>query len=385
VIVILLESVRARSTTPYAPALGTTPFLDSLAGTGLLVEQMYAPTSYTNKAIVSAFAGIPPSPEAVVEQAEAFPGGLPAVGLPRLLNAEGYRTAFITPAEMEFERKDRILENLGFSEHFGDGDFPTAGFAQKAYFGFEDRIVFDHTLAWIDSVRAGGRPFFLGMLTLSAHHPYDLPESFPRRAHGTGDETLDDYLNAVTYTDRFLADLHRALDARGLLENTILVVLGDHGEAFAEHGAKTHGDVIWDEALHVPAIVAGPGVEAGSRASGLRTTVDIVPTIAELMGYRFVGGTLPAQSLLGPASPERTLYHSAKNGRVALALRRGSLKYVYWGGRQPMQVFDIGRDPGERSDIASSRDPAELRAVEAELLAWRAGVVGAYRAARAGS
>jgi arylsulfatase A-like enzyme len=382
VIVILLESVRARSTTPYNPGLTTTPFLDSLARTGMLVERMYAPASYTNKAIVSAFSGIPPSPEAVVEQAEAFPNGLPGVGLPRLLTAEGDRTAFITPAEMEFERKDRILDNLGFSEHFGDGDFPTAGFTQKAYFGFEDRIVFDHTVAWIDSARAGGRPFFLGMLTLSAHHPYDLPESHASHAHATGDESLDAYLNAITYTDRFVRDLHAALDSRGLLSNTLFVVLGDHGEAFAEHGAKTHGDVIWDEALHVPAILAGPGIEPGTRAGGLRTTGDIVPTIAELLGYRLVGGELPAQSLLRPVPADRTLYHSAKNGRVALALRRGTLKYIYWGGRQPMQVFDTSRDPLEREDISSTRRPGELRAVEAELLAWRAGVVGAYRSAR---
>ena len=106
--------------------------------------------------------------------------------------------------------------------------------------------------------------------------------------------------------------------------------------------------------------------------------------MAELLGYRITGGSLPALSLLQPAPPDRTLYHSAKNGRVALALRRGGMKFIYWGGRRPMQVFDTVRDPGERADLASSIDPALLRAAEAELLAWRAGVDGAYRAAREG-
>ena len=383
VVVLLLESVRATSTTPYSPELATTPFLDSLAREGLLVERMYVPVSYTNKALVSVFAGIPPSPEPVVADAEAFPGGVPAVGLPSLLAREGYRTAFITPAEMEFERKDLILQNLGFAQHYGDGDFPPAGFTRKAYFGYEDQIVLSRTLAWVDSARASGDPFFLGMLTLTSHHPYDLPADFEHRDYGTGDEDLEEYLNSVDYTDRFVRSIYRGFADRGLLESTVFVILGDHGEAFGEHGARTHGDVIWDEVLHVPAVIVGPGIVAGTRATGPRSSTDVVPTVVELLGYRIVGGALPAESLLHPVAADRTLYHAAKNGRVAMALRRGPLKYIYWGPRQPMQVFDIARDPTEREDIAESIDPAERRAVEAELLAWRAGVHGAYRAARA--
>jgi arylsulfatase A-like enzyme len=343
---------------------------------------MYAPVSYTNKALVSAFAGIPPSPEPVVGEVEAFPGGVPAVGLPHLLAGQRYRTGFITPAEMEFERKDRILRNLGFAEHLGDGDFATQGFSPKAYFGYEDRIVLDRTFEWVDNAAASGEPFFLGMLTLSSHHPYDLPPDATRREYGSVEEDLDDYLNSVSYTDRFVRSIYHGLAERGLLESTVFVVLGDHGEAFGEHGARTHGDVIWDETLHVPAVIVGPGISAGSRARGLRTTGDVVPTIAELLGYSIEGGRLPAMSLLHPVPPDRTLYHSTKNGRVALALRRNALKYIYWGRRQPMQVFDIERDPYERNDIADRVDPTRLRAVEAELLAWRAGVAGAYRAAR---
>jgi len=380
-VVILLESVRADATTPYTPARTTTPFMDSLARAGLLVERMYAPAAYTNKALVAAFAGIPPSPEPSVGEAEAFPGGLPAVGLPALLAREGYRTAFITPADMAFERKDRILQNLGFGELFGDGDYPTEGFTAKAYFGFEDRIVLDHTMAWVDRARAGGDPFFLGMLTLTSHHPYDVPASAPHGAHGADDE-FGDYLDAVAYTDAFLRDLYDRFRRRGLLESTVFIILGDHGEAFGEHGARVHGDVIWDEALHVPALAAGPGVPSGTRAGGPRTTMDVVPTVAALLGYGLVDGELPGMSLLAPVGDDRELHHSTKNGRVALALRRGAMKYIYWGGRRPMQVFDTASDPGERRDLAGTIAPAVLRGVEAELLAWRAGVVASYRAAR---
>ena len=383
VVVVVLESVRASATTPYAPALPTTPFLAGLAARGALVERMYAEVPYTNKALVSLFAGIPPSPEPNLVEAEAVPGGLPARGLPSLLGEHGYRTAFFTPATLEFERKDVILENLGFAEAYGDGDFPTAGFAEIGYFGYEDRSVLGRTLDWMAQAQAAGDPFFVGLLTLTSHHPYEVPPSFPRAALGPEEGGLNDYLNAIRYTDDFLRAFVEGMEARGLLEETVLVVVGDHGEAFGEHGARTH-DTIWDEVLRVPAVVVAPGrVAPGSRIEGPRTSGDLVPTVADLLGFRLEGGRLPGQSLLQPVASDRRLYHSTKNGRVAQVLTTGRWKFVYWGRHRPMQVFDLADDPGEVHDLAPRLDPALLRAVEAELVMRRSGVAVAYHRARA--
>ncbi|HYE01736.1 MAG TPA: sulfatase-like hydrolase/transferase, partial [Phycisphaerales bacterium] len=365
---------------PYAPALPTTPFLAGLAARGALVERMYAEVPYTNKALVSLFAGIPPSPDPDIIEAEAVEGGLPARGLPALLGEHGYRTAFFTPATLAYERKDVILENLGFAEAYGDGDFPTEGFAPKAYFGHEDRVVLPQLLAWVREASAEGRPFFAGVLTLTGHHPYDTPAAFPRQRLASEPE-LDDYLNAIRYTDDFLRELVGGLAAAGVLEETVLVVVGDHGEAFGEHGARTHGDILWDEALHVPAVVVAPGLRPGTRIGGVRASADLVPTVADLLGFRLEGGRLAGSSLLRPP-PARTIYHAGRNGRAALALRRGHVKYLYWGRRRPMQVFDTARDPAERVDLAARMPPAVLQAVAAELLAWRRSVAQAYAQAR---
>ena len=92
------------------------------------------------------------------------------------------------------------------------------------------------------------------------------------------------------------------------------------------------------------------------------------------------GGTLPGISLLQPAPPGRAVYHSARNGKQALALRRDSLKFFSYDRRRPMQVFDVKNDPLERHDLADTLDPALLRAVELELALWRRGVQQRYHA-----
>lgn len=378
VIVVVLESHRRRSTTPYVPSLGTTPYLDALAQQGLLVEDMYAVVPHTNKSLVSIFAGV--YPRLTPDYAANQPGGLPARGLPALLEEHGFSTAFFTPATMEYEDKGVILDNLGFGERFGDGDFSTAMSESKNYFGHQDHTILDSTHAWIDAQTKDGKPFFLGLLTLSAHHPYTIPESFPNEVYSSDDE-LNGYLNSLRYTDSFLRDFWEGIKARGLAESTLLIVVGDHGEAFGEHGAVTHSDVIWDEALEVPAVVVGPGVEPG-RARGSRSLVDILPTVADALGFSVQGARgLPGLSLLHSVPEDRAVYHAPRSYSAALSLRRGGRKFIAWSQRPP-QVFDTAADPGEKYDLAeddTSPDMREeIRQSWAEVLAWKDGVSASY-------
>ena len=146
VVFVVLEAVRARSTTPYDTTLATTPFLDALARRSLLVEDMYAVVPYTNKAMTALFGGIYPYPHRAMREAQAAAGQ----GLPALLRSHGYRSAFFTPARLDFERKDRILQNLGFEEVYGGGDYATDGYARTNYFGHEDRVVMPDLLRWVE-------------------------------------------------------------------------------------------------------------------------------------------------------------------------------------------------------------------------------------------
>ncbi len=377
VVVVILESFRSRSTTPYNPALATTPFLDELARRSLLVEHMYGIVSYTNKSLAPILAGVYPELSREIVEAEA--GAVPGVGLPALLRPLGYRSAFFTPATMLFERKDRILKNLGFDEIRGDASYAKDGFHVANYFGYEDRIMLAPSLQWVDEVTATGQPFFLSYLTLTAHHPYKTPLAFPRQPFAPNDSALNDYLNALHYTDAFLKALFEGFEARGLVDSTLFILLSDHGEAFGEHGLITHGDVIWDEALHTPALLFNPVLfPEGGRITGNRQHTDVLPTVADALGLRLEGGAYPGRSLLRPVPDDRLLYHSARDGNMVMALRQDSLKFFYYNRRQPMQVFDVRNDPLERRDIAEQISPDRLKSAELSLLLWRKSVQQIY-------
>ncbi len=235
------------------------------------------------------------------------------------------------------------------------------------------------SLAWVDEAAARDQPFFLSYLTLSSHHPYQTPASFEKKPFDADDANLNDYLNALHYTDAFLKDLFDAFEQRGLIDSTLFVILSDHGEAFEEHGQKTHGDVIWDEAMQVPALVYNPVLfPEGRRVSGNRSQIDVMPTIAEALGYRIEGGTHPGFSLLQDVPEGRAVYHSARDANLAMAMRQDSLKFFYYNRRQPMQVYDTRNDPQERFDLAPQIHPNLLKTVELKLLLWRRGVQRVY-------
>ncbi len=377
VVVLLLESFRSRSVTPYNPSLATTPFLDALAKRSLLVENFYAVVSYTNKSLAPILAGV--YPELSREVVEGEPDAIPATGLPALLKPFGYRSAFFTPAILSFENKDQILNNLGFDDSYGDAAYAKEGFHKTNYFGYEDRVMLEPSMTWVDEATAAGAPFFLSYLTLTAHHQYQTPPNFEKQTFDAHEPELNDYLNALLYTDAFLQDLFDAFEQRGLIASTVFILLGDHGEAFGEHGQFTHGDVIWDEAIHTPALVYNPVLfPDGGRISGNRSQIDVMPTIADALGYRIEGGVVPGVSLLRPVADDRLVYHSAREGNEAIALRQDSLKFFYYNRRQPMQVFDVRNDPFERHDIAAQIDPDLLKSVEVKLLLWRRGVQQIY-------
>ena len=378
VVLILLESTRARSVTPYETALDTTPFLDSLARRSLLVEQMYAVVPHTNKALTPILCGVYPE----INQGEQ--AHVPGACLPRLLEPFGYASAFFTPARLDFERKDTLLAEMGFAEAFGDGAFPDEGFYRVNYFGSEDRIMMEPSLAWVDRQRAEGTPFLLTYLTLTSHHPYQTPISFERRTFTNDDPDLNAYLNTLAYTDAFLADLFTAFEARGLIDETVFILMGDHGEAFAEHGRRFHSAVIWDEGLQVPALIFSPALfPEGGRISGPRQQTDVLPTVAEALGLALEDGYLPGRSLLEPVAADRKLYHSGWIENQSMAVRKGAKKFIYHYRRRPMEVYDVTEDPHERRNLAGRYPKERLEAVEMELLLWRKRVNERYRGPRA--
>ncbi|GMV41855.1 MAG: hypothetical protein AMXMBFR64_35710 [Myxococcales bacterium] len=376
VVIVVLESTRAQSTTPYAPTLDTTPNLARLAARGALVREAYTTIPHTTKSLVPLLCGIPP--KVVVANDEALPDAMPVECLPALLGERGWATALFQSVDEAYERGDLLARSFGFSTYKGPESLLTEGFDRCSYFGYEDDVLVEPALGWAE--RQGG-PFLLTLATVVPHHEYTVPAGFARRRWGTGNAELDRYLDTVRYVDRFLGKVVEGLERRGLADDTIFVVIGDHGEGFGEHGRYQHDAVLYEEGLRVPLVLAGPGVEPGTVVEGLRQNVDVVPTVLELLGMRVEAGPLTGRSLLSSPGHE-ALYFACHYEAYCLGMRRGGRTYIHHFDRRPMEVYDVATDPGQTVDLAAEVSEGELSEARAAMLDWQARSLGLYEAQR---
>lgn len=372
VVMIMLESTRARSVTPYNEDLKTTPFLDDLAQESLVAGRAHTIIPHTTKALVSAECGI--MPHLTREITEAEPGGIPSRCMADLLKDQGYKTAFFQPGGVGWEDRTQLVDNFGYDELISLEDMNLEGFERANYFGYEDAIMYEPIRKWLEA--NGDKPFLNTYKTLTPHHPYFAPTRYGRKDFAKKDN-LNRYLNSVRYVDFFVKNIIEMYKEMGLYEDTIFVIYGDHGEGFKEHGRNQHDNVIWEEGLQVPLIVHDPKrFKNGKRVDGLANPTDILPTVVDLLGYEVDGGKYPGYSLLD-LPKNRTLKFRCWYDEKCLASLKGDEKYIYhYKGEQPKgmkqeQFFDLSKDPLEKNNLAKS-NPKELKQRKKELFEWKA-------------
>lgn len=373
-VVVMMESMRAKSTTMHTPGLPTTHFLQSLAAKGLMVKDMSAVVPRTGAAWMAILGGqYPLTNEGTAIWAAERGRGAPALrGIPAALHDLGYATAFFSAAHADFLNDRELLTALGFDSiqthrALGFGDEPDAN-----YFGPADEVMVGPLLAWTRRQLQQGRPFMGAIMTNVGHHPYVPPAHWPRVDFGPAiDPRLDDYYNCLRYVDDVLSRVMRGYEELGVLDDTVFVFVGDHGQMFGEHRLMQSFSVVYEEAVRVPAIIYAPGlVKAGQVVEGTRQQVDLLPTIAQLMGMRVEGARLPGQSLLQPVSAERQIFLSSSIEWTYLGMRRGQRKYVYSFDREPMRVYDLASDPAEQSPLPAV-GAAEVEGARSAMVEWK--------------
>jgi arylsulfatase A-like enzyme len=210
-------------------------------------------------------------------------------------------------------------------------------------------------------------PFFLGLLTGTSHHKYNTPTTYKTERY-VEDETYNRYLNTVAYTDRFVGKLLAEMKADGALDNTVVVIVGDHGEGFGEHGSYAHNTVIYDEGIRVPLIISAPGL----KPERLKTPVnhlDIMPTVVDLLHLEAIDGTFEGNSIVQPIPDRRIKAHCWYN-RHCMAVIDGRWKLIDHFGAQPEELFDVVADPAETRNLVSEH-AAMVADMKSDLLVWR--------------
>ncbi len=350
IVIILFESLNAQSSDVYIKGKGTTPFLAELAGKSKskVVKNHYAVIPHTTKAIVPILCGFYPYIATKIREIE--PGILPRRCLPHILRNQGYETGFFQPAG-NFEKRSQLASNIGFEMFASVNDMPGEGFETINYLGKEDKIMLQPSLDWVDSVKDS--PFLLTYMTLATHHNYITPQSFPYVNYPVKDKDHSNFLNAVRYIDDFIKDVFKGFEERGLIDNTVFFIVGDHGEGFGEHGRRQHDCIMWEEGIKSLAMMYGPKYLPDSKPiEGIRSHLDIVPTVTDLLNLELKKGSFPGTSYLKPVPRDRKVFHSCWFDRQCLAMHDGPIKTIYFFGIQPMEVYDGFKDPFEKDNLA---------------------------------
>lgn len=296
-IVISLDTLRADHLGLYGYKRATSPGLDRFAQQAYVFEQCFSACSWTTPAHATAFTGLLPSVHgAGIRRGEfAQRGRLPdsATTFAERAQAAGYRTAAFTEG---YFCGSRWGLGQGFDRyHDGPTDPTPHSGAVEATFG--------RATEWLRD--AGPQPFLLFVHTYATHWPYSPPEPYRSqfltdpnaklpepdvaldgKLDAAGFQTMKDYYDGgIAHMDHVVGELFAELSARGVLDNTWVIIFSDHGEEFGEHGRTMHGFSVYDEVLHVPLIIRPPrGLSQTQRIPNVVGLTDLFGTVLGILG-----------------------------------------------------------------------------------------------------
>lgn len=366
-IVVTLDTTRADRVGAFGGRSVPTPNLDRVARQGTIFPRAYAVAPLTLPSHASIFTG-------------RFPGshGARHNGLYRLqaaettlaehLKAAGFETAAFTAALV-------VARGTGLEQGFDlyDEVPPPAAQRVEGVTTLQEaqrtaEEVNASVFAWLENPPAGR--FFLWVHYYDPHWPYDPPEGAGRRLEGSG------YDREISYVDACLGELVERLESKGLLDRSILVVVGDHGESLGEHGERTHGIFLYDSAVRVPMMIRAPRlVPEGHSVAEQVSTLDLAPTIVELLGLPPLE-TAQGKSLVsridGDSRPAEVVFAETLMPRLEFGwselrmVQDERFKYI----QAPREeLYDLAEDPGELHNLATIEEQRTRRMADL-LVAW---------------
>ena len=359
-VVVTLDTLRADRLGIYGGEVAT-PHLDRIGRDGAYARYAISQVPLTRPSHLSLFTGRYPFEHGVRENvAPRFEATMPL--LAEVLKEAGFRTAgFVSSIVLSSESG----MDWGF-ETFGD-DFGVSEEGALFLDSIQKRgdVTTEEAIDWL---RENGRGrFFLWLHLYDPHDPYDPPEPFRSRYPERP------YDGEVAFVDDLVGRLDSELERLGASGRTLLVVTSDHGEAFGEHGESGHGYFVYEPTLHVPWLFRGPGVVPGGELSAPVESVDLVPTVLEMLDLppmEHSSGRSLAGALRGGPEPEPRPFY-AESLMASLLYGWGRLVSVREGPWKLIEapkpeLYNLEDDPEER-DNRIRRNAAAAERLRARL------------------
>ena len=367
-IIVVLESVGTKYLHLYGYGREITPNLTAESRHALVFDNIYAHASFTYASFrplnFSVYPGLPWHYALISKQ--AAPSTLAGK-----LKERGSRTGYFTSGDLDWGAQRWLLQRRqNFDVLAGSSEL---GCPVLSSWGTEDRCVVDRLIRWIDE--KPGEPFFAVCWTDQTHDPYPLsaglaPLDFPPgQPQPPFAEDLARYLALVRNVDAQLGRLFAALRERGVADETLVVITGDHGEAFADpHQQRGHAWSVYQEEVHVPLMIWNPRLfPEGRRAGTIGGHVDLNPTLADLLGVD-PHPEWQGHSLFDPERPNRAYFMAIAGGDV-FGVREGDWKYIYDVTTGRESLFHLRLDPDEQHDFAAT-EPGVALQLRQRVAAW---------------
>jgi arylsulfatase A-like enzyme/Flp pilus assembly protein TadD len=380
VVLITIDTLRFDHVGCYGYKKIKTPNIDGLAEDGVRFDRAFAVVPVTLPSHSSMLTGTYP----MLSGMHDFSGNKLSPLQPTLasvLKASGYQTGAVIGAAV---LDSRFGLNQGFDFYYDHFDFSRLDEANLDEMERPGNVVADVALDWL--AKNSQKKFFLWMHLYDPHYPYHPPEPYSR------DYAAQPYDGEIAFADEQVGRLIRYLKEKGIYQNTVIVLCGDHGESLGEHGEKTHGFFIYNSTMHVPLVIRLPEKAAAGVVTDPVSLVDLMPTVLGALGVD-VPSQVQGRSLLPELRSPRDRDDRAERERAGRVLYgetfmprihfnwselRGSenTKYHFIDAPKP-ELYDLAQDPGELHNLF-----AEKTAVAAEMRAKLVGLIRDYSAGK---
>lgn len=332
VLIILADTLRADHIGCYGYQRQTSPNIDKFAEECLVFEKAFSPSPWTKTTVGSVMTSLYPHEHNAFRWADNLSNA--NLTLSEIFRNTNYQT-FCAQANQI------ITSRYGFHQGF------------QVYKEMKNDLaenLTDEFIPWLS--RNKGRPFFAYLHFMDTHYPYNIPEKFQRAFTTEGQSHLDlnkmiaqdirlltemgmpqsdrEYIvnlydDSIIYFDIHFGRILEALEANRVLDETIIILLSDHGEEFWRHGSFGHGHTLYNELLHVPLMIRYPVILPVKKVAFPASLIDLYPTVLSLARIDFdeeIRGENLLPAVLNNRKPERTIYFEG-------LLRGGEKRGVY--------------------------------------------------------
>jgi choline-sulfatase len=361
VILITIDTLRADYLSCNGSTKVQTPNIDRLAKNGLNFRRTTTPVPITLPAHSSILTSLYPHQHGVRDNG-AYALASNQLTLAEILKRHGYSTAAFV-GSFVLDHRFGLAQGFDFYE-----DQITNDPAQLENIDAErkgDEVVAAFT-KWLEGYKRNN-PIFVWIHLYDPHAPYEPPEPYRTKYK----QNL--YAGEVAYADAMVGKILRLFEARAPATNSIIALVGDHGEGLGDHNELTHSVLIYNSTLSVPMMIYAPGrIKPGDSVDSLSRTIDLAPTMLDYLGIKDkLGEGISWKSVVDQGASPPKLYAYSESLYAERNLGWSSLRgiedeqYHYIEAPEP-ELYDLQKDPGELNNLVRSF-PAVMRSLQGKL------------------